>query len=42
MRSRRGRQLRDQHRVERRKAGAAIVDLDTGFIAASLLEAIAL
>jgi len=37
--------LRDQHRIDRRQAAAAIVDLDsrsTRFIAASLLEAVAL
>ncbi len=37
--------LRDQHRINRRQAAAAILDLDshsTRFIAASLLEAIAL
>ena len=38
-------QLRDQHRINRRQAAAAILDLDsrsTRFIGASLLEAIAL
>jgi len=37
--------LRDQHRIDREQAAAAIVDLDsrsTRFIAASLLEAVAL
>jgi hypothetical protein len=37
--------LRDRHRVDRRQAAAAILDLDSGstyFIAASLLEAVAL
>jgi SEC-C motif-containing protein len=37
--------LRDQHRITRRQAAAAIIDLDsrsTRFIAASLLEAVAL
>ena len=36
--------LRDQHRISRRQAAAAILDLDsrsTSFIAASLLEAVA-
>jgi len=38
-------QLRDQHRINRRQAAAAILDLDshsTRFISASLLEAVAL
>ena len=38
-------QLRDQHRITRHQAAAAILDLDshsTRFIAASLLEAVAL
>jgi hypothetical protein len=38
-------QLRDQHRINRRQAAAAILDLDsrsTRFIGASLLEAVAL
>jgi len=38
-------QLRDQHRINRRQAAAAILDLDsqsTRFIAASLLEAVAI
>ena len=37
--------LRDQHRINRRQAAAAILDLDsrsTRFIGASLLEAVAL
>jgi SEC-C motif len=37
-------QLRDQHRIDRRQAAAAILDLDsrsTRFIGASLLEAVA-
>jgi hypothetical protein len=38
-------QLRDQHRINRRQAAAAILDLDshsTRFIGASVLEAVAL